>query len=729
MNDLISEAKQEVLRYCVDKLKKENKYTDYEIKTIEETLKSKLNTEPILTKKVKEVEQTNSTLVNETTENLYLDVFTTFKVNDLLTNIIDEYITMSLFNIKNVDTKLDKCLEKIEDFKEILKTKGNPKIISDGFISNASFETNNTMYRERYGEYVDKVYHARFDFDNKRITLPLLSKVNTTMYDNGVSTGSLKVTKQLGKGFININSSTSLDSVIDTSSKSFWKNTILADSPIKVEFSNEKPTTAKELKNYYYGIKNGALLELELNYESINTINCIQISPCSKYQMELVAIRYSDTDDVNEDLKELVTPDSTDKYLKNKVLDGTIVYNFPDVTCKRIYFIFKQINYERKNFILNTNETIKNEIWLDVIDDTKDTSLYDKDLIFKPNYLDRKINSNYLNDLNKFAINPKSINFYELFYENKKLFKSTLKNAYEFGFYNISTFFIDYANTGIYVSDWIEINQNIAKLSILTDEVHRLSSDGMIDTDIEYYISYAKDPKYYEWYPILPKNIDYIHSEMLQLGTDECLLRFPAKKLISVRMNEVLLKKDEDYIVHGDNGLITSIEIPIFNHRAIYKATYEPDLSAQVIKLIGDGAYSDVMTTTDSILCNGENQYTLNNSPYVNDANLTFVRIVNIETGEVAFQEGHNIYCCTDPSNPTESYKYFFDSEKLKYQYYTYENKIFFNNPIPSNFKIEVTYSHHVSKFRLKAIFRRNNNKDVWLSPVLNKIEYSVTVV
>lgn len=732
-NDFIEECKDEVLNDISNKLKKENKYSDTQKINILNQLKYKLYNDYLLSEKVIASGRTSSDIVNKVTENLYYDVYTSFKANDKLNKLIDEYTSISLFNLNNINVKLDKNIERINDFNEILKTKGNPRIITESFIDNESFSDNNLMYRERYNEYIDKSLHINYDFKNSRITLPLLSKTNMLMYDNGVSTASIKINKQIGENFLNINSSSSLDCVIDSSSKSYWKNTVLTDRELNVEFSNIRPSIPKELKNFYYGISNGGLLEIEINFEAITNINCIELTPCTKYPMELVAIKYSSTDDINVDLNELIYPDNENSNLRSKIMKNSIIYNFDNIICKRMYLIFNQINYEIKNFIINTKEMLKNEIYNDVYNPSKERDLFEnKSLMFKPNYLDRTINKQYLNDLNKFAVNNKSIDFYDLFYSKDSINKNITKNAYEFGLKNISTYYVDFANSGVYVSNFIDIKQNIETISILTDEIHEKASDGRIDTDIEYYITFKEDPEYYDWHSILPKNKNYVYSEMLQLDeNDLCSLRFKAKKLDSIYMNEILLVDGEDYKINYEGEYIESVEIFIFNHRAIYKASYEPIASSKKITLLGSDVLPEILNDSEVILCDDNNLYELSNVPYVDDYNKTFVKIINCETGEIVFQENKNVFCITNYVDPANSYQYFYGSanKNTEYQYYTYENKIFFDKPIPFGYKVEISYNHYISKFRLKAILRRNNYSDTWLSPILNKVEYSVTVV
>ncbi len=219
---------------------------------------------------------------------------------------------------------------------------------------------------------------------------------------------------------------------------------------------------------------------------------------------------------------------------------------------------------------------------------------------------------------------------------------------------------------------------------------------------------------------------------MLQLDeNDLCSLRFKTKKLDSIYMNEILLVEEEDYKINYEGEYIESVEIFIFNHRAVYKASYEPIASSKKITLLGSDVLPEILNDSEVILCDDNNLYELSNVPYVDDYNKTFVKIINCETGEIVFQENKNVFCITNYVDPANSYQYFYGSanKNTEYQYYTYENKIFFDKPIPFGYKVEIGYNHYISKFRLKAILRRNNYSDTWLSPILNKVEYSVTVV
>lgn len=731
LNELTYNAKKKVTEFLVNKKRKSDNLTIDELDILKKEIENKLFANTMLTRPINVVGRTNSATVNNTLENLYTDLLVSFSCCDELDKVIDQYVQTNISSVNTLNASIVKSLDRINDFLNVLKTNGNPLYITEGFRDNSSFENNKVFYKERYGEQMPFSFRVDFNDKNENISIPLLRHANMIMQDNGVSNANISVRKQLGDKLMKINNSTTLENAIDSSLQSYWTESILTNEPIKVVYSDEKPTTPNKLKDFYYGIKQGALLELEIVFESISTINQLEITPFGKYPMELIAVRYCSTDDIDNDLEELIYPGNEEKALDgNVILDKTKTFNFKEINCKRLYIITNQIHYERSNYIINTNEIIKNDIWHNIVNEKNINKYISNEYIFRPNYLDRFIENKSFAYINEELIKNRKIDLNRVFFDNDgNIFKTVLKNKYTYGFYNIAAYYNDFNRTGIYVSKPIDPKKNIKTLNIITDETHQLSSDKSILTDIEYYITYSENPTLDDWIPILPYNKDYIYCEMLQLESDECVLRFPAKKIDTIFMNDILLKEGEDYIVHENEGYKRSIEIPNFNHRAIYRASYEPIDEAKTLNLIDSNYIPTTMATVDTIHGNNNNIFELKNCPYIDTNQTTKVRIVDIETGQVLFQDGEGIECVTDIINPSDSYMNFKNSENLKYQYYTYENKIYFNHPISNEFKVEVSYRHYISNFRLKALFRRNTFKDTWLTPTLNNIEYKITTI
>lgn len=730
MNEFLQNAKDKVIKNILNQKRKEYDLSIEELKILKNELDAKLLNK-IMTTKIRNVGgRTNSNEITETLSELHTDLLVAFSCCDELDTLMDQYIQTNISAINDLNANVFKSFDKINDFLNVLKRNGNPLYITEGFRNNYNFENDSVFYTERYGEKLPKSFRVSFNDKSENISIPLLRHANMVVQPNGVSCANIKLRKQLGERLMKTNNSTTLENCIDTSLQTYWSNSILSNNPLKVEFSNIKPTSPSKLKDFYYGVKHGALFEIEIIFESISVINEIELMPFGKYPLELIAIRYSSTDDIDSDLEELVYPNNELKELDGNVkMDKTTSFKFKEINCKRLYLIVNQIHYEKNNYIINTNELVKEDIWHNIVNAKNINKYINSENIFKPNYTDRFIENKQFSYINEELIKNRKIDLNKIFFNNENLFKSVLKNKYTYGFYNIAAYYNDYNLTGVYVSKPIDANKNIKTISIKTDELHQLSSDLNTLTDIEYYITYHNNPNFDEWIPILPSNKDYIHAEMLQLGSDECILRFPAKRIDAIYMNDILLVEGTDYIVHENEGYKRSIEIPNFNHRAIYRASYEPIKEASELTLIDSNFLPTTMATIDTILGNDESIFELENCPYVDVNNLTRVRIVDIETGQVLFQDGNGIECVTDIINPGDSYMNFRDTENLLYQYYTFGNKIYFNHPIDSTKKLEVSYKHYISKFRLKAILRRNTYKDTWLSPIINNIEYKITTI
>ena len=68
-------------------------------------------------------------------------------------------------------------------------------------------------------------------------------------------------------------------------------------------------------------------------------------------------------------------------------------------------------------------------------------------------------------------------------------------------------------------------------------------------------------------------------------------------------------------------------------------------------------------------------------------------------------------------------------SLQILIQYYTNGRYLYFNQPITSNQKIEISYPSYNCKIRVKIILRRNSKKDLWITPVLKKYKLEFTTI
>lgn len=669
---------------------------------------------------------TDANKYNKTAFELYIDILTSFKYINSLDGVVNEHIEQNQTDISNLKANLNTANDEIDNYENTISSNGNPQYKIEGFRTSNSFNNNRNEYQERYGEHIPLSNTALYNSYEELVTLPYLRKENMISFENGVSLGDVSISKQLCSRLIKVrNGADAISNVIDTSVHKYWSETILTDEQIRVNFNKERPKDPKDLKDYYYGITHGALCEVEINFEAVSKVNEITIMPYGKYPIDIVAIRYKFSDDIEEDLKEVVFPNNPKEYLRNKTISSSISYRFEDINCKRIYIIFNQIHFTKTTFLMDCNEIFKNDLWFNATNKDNTKPNLKENILFKPMYNDKSSMDSTWKYINNLILRDREIDIKQILFGKDDVIKPVIKYEYNYGFYNISPDYVEFAETGVYVSNPISANGNIKSVSITTDESHPVVDDSYI-TDIEYYISSKNNPSWDEWYPICPINKDIIRSELLQVEYSTCKLRFPANEVITVKRDKIVMVQDYDYfLVHNSDGQIMAIDIPNYDFFVKYTVSYIPAENSRTIDLISDEKPIQEYSY-ETISGNNRTNYILKEHPYIDSSikTSTDVKLVNKYTCETISQNAEQIVCVTDPYNPGESYKNF-DKTSSKYQYYTDKNNIFFNQIIPEDFNIEVNYTHFASSIKIKAIFRRNTRDNGWVTPVLKKIKYS----
>lgn len=703
-------------------------------------LENKIKSKQLITNTTYQSGLTNSKAVSDTLESMYIDLLTTFGCVNELDDTIARHIELNESTINSLKVQISKANDKLDSFEAILSSKSNPDNYVEGFRNADGIESQAKFYTERYGEAIPPSCRANYNSNEELITLPYLVNSNMMLYNNGVSLGTVNISKQSGNGLLKIvNDKNSLENIIDTSSQSYWGETILCDSPMKIVYSNVRPIDPIDMKDFCYGLNHGALCELELTFEAVSTINEVTLAPYGQYPIDIIAIRYKTSDDVEEPIQEVVFPDNPINDRVGKTILSPGSFRFPDINCKKLYILFSQIHYTKSTFVYNSDDVFKNELWFSVTNSRSTKPLIDSEMLFKPLYTDRGLSDTAWSYINNLSVKNKHLDLKKILFDNKNINRVATKYQYTYGFYNISPNFNDFERTGVYVSNPITANGNIQSLRIITDEKHPLTDDKKHITDIEYYISYSEDPTYNDWKAILPRNIDYIESELLQLEYSLCMLRFPAKEVSAVYINGTLMDINVDYMLHRIkdnkknpelNGAIYAIDIPNIDFFANYTVSYVPlDCSKELI-LIDKLGEVPTINSIENINATNTSYYQLKNYPYINPKvkSITSVRLTDKNTGAILAESSNGVLCVTNPYSPEESYKNF-DKSCTKFQYYTYKNYIYFNNNIPSNYQIEISYSHYISSIRLKAILRRNTIKNGWVTPVLDKIKYEFVTI
>ncbi|MGO0904998.1 hypothetical protein ACTPC6_04410 [Clostridioides difficile] len=715
----ISKVKDEIIEEVVSEIAS-NCSTDEERAILENEFKTRIKNNMLITSLDEHGININSQSINKTMNELYIDLLTSFGVVNSMSELISKYDSMSISYINSIKTKVNQIKDKLESSRYSSSFKHMSKFIIDRFRNSNNFDKSKSIQKDRYGQWIPEKCYVNFDEKENILTLPFLKRDNMLRYDNKVSTASLNYNFQLGEGFVqSYNDETTLENAIDGNPTSFWSDTILSDAPLSVSFENSKPQVLYVRDNYFYGIDSGAVCDLELNFESINKINEINITPFTKYPIDIVAIRYKMTDDEDEVLVELVTPDNKDETLKSVFTRDKVTFRFPEIICKRIYILFTQKHYIREIYVYNPTEINKNLLWFN---NKNDKSEKVTKAVFKPVYYDREVNSLWqrMND------NILSYSYDELLSRivgNDKLNHKVLKYEYNYGLYDLGCYNNHFDRTGLYISKSVNLNSNIKSVQIVTDELHPKNSLGKTVTDIEYYITVSDNPDTKDWIPILPINKDIIESELLFItGSTRAYFRFEAEIVYKVMKDgEEMPLDSEEFYIHKNQktGFFWCIQIFNYDYNAVYSISYKAVKGSDSVDFA-----SKLETTIESF--NGENKsnFELKYSPFT-ESTVDYCDVKIVDT------LNQNINCeiealnMTDMSENGSSYKNF-DNSNDKLQFYIFENSIYFNREIDNKYIIDISYKHSVSKIKLKALFRRNTVKDGWLTPALKEIKYMV---
>lgn len=117
------------------------------------------------------------------------------------------------------------------------------------------------------------------------------------------------------------------------------------------------------------------------------------------------------------------------------------------------------------------------------------------------------------------------------------------------------------------------------------------------------------------------------------------------------------------------------------------------------------------------------NSIKLSHTPflYTGLASSTYIKVTIITPDGVVLEEGVDVINKTNYNNPSESYKNFSNDNTI--EYYFYKNKIYFNKPITKDFIIDIDYKCFVDSVRVKVVFKRKDNSQSALTPILNNYQ------
>ena len=755
MNTSLDKIKEDIINKVISQLEEIRYMTKAEKEVYKSSLISKVQSKLLTTTLRLQNELTNADDYNQTAFELYLDILTTFEYVDELYTTINNHQMLNESIVNTLYSTIAALNDKLNEYEAVIGTAGSPDCFIEGFRTRNYQENDSKYYTERYGELMPLSTYVKFNTEQENITLNYTRQQNVMVYQSGVQLGEISITKQYGSGFIKArNSEAKLENAIDTSLSTYWAETILADTEMKIKGEGYLNTNSLEQSNRsYYDLPRGALCEICLTFEALTKVNELVLKPFGNFPIDIIAIRYSLTDDDEDEIYDVLCPDNKKyEWLNNTSINQEYAFHFPEITCKRLFILINQLHCIKDTYIIDSNQMFKNELWFNATYNTTQDAVMENTTVFAPLYLDRSLEEPIWRYINNKIVTNKNIDINDLLINNKNKYLPVTKYQYTYGFYNIAPNFVEFQKAGIYVSQEIEVEGPIDTITLETEEEHFLTTYGYIATDIEYYITTKQNPSYQDWKPICPKNKNYINRELLQLDYDVCYLRHPAicgnsivydkdgnQQMEMQRpilyMNDVLMTEDVDYILrYNDYGNVVAVEVSNIDHFALYTISYQPDESSKELTLI-DEDNPLPSNSYEEIMGNGTGCYELQYYPYYNKNNSnissSYVKIIDINTNEVLNQtnkENSPIQCVTNQNSLDESYKNFITNTN-KIQYYTNGRYVYFNKPIPKHCRIEINYPSFDCKVRLKAILRRNTKKDTWITPVLNKFKLEFTTI
>ena len=676
---------------------------------------------------------TDAQKINDELQEYELDIQSVYAQLEHVGAQIKQHQRLNESILNDVKLKIKKADEKLDEYHQLMIDQSAHKVFYETFLDFNSLEKDESFYTDRDGTTVSPEHRLKLDVNRNALKLPTIHTENTLVNFAGVKLANIKITKQLGEGWIRSrNPEHCIDKAIDTSMETFWSETILVDEPLRVNLGVD-----------YYGIDFGAVCELEITFDFLTRINEITFTPFTEYPLEVVAI-HAYANDTSEEEFDLVSPQS---YMKNRESTDTMSFQFQDIVCKKLVIILNQKHYVKRDLLVEVGDKNLTDAWLK---SQGHLDFEDKELIFKPIYQDQFLktpNFFYLTDfLNKRDI-LKELEKFDEKYVPMKLQLS--KYEYQYGLYNLAVNRNEYHFEGVYVTRPLATG-NIHIVTLEAEEEHCFLPEVDIPvTSIEYYITDSKNPKPEDWIPILPKNIQEVLSERLFFDFDYenynkyiADMRFFAREIKAVRRNGHILKPHTDYELSGKKIIIYE-----YDASAIYTVDYIPEPDAYQIDFLK--RYTDskgIVRPRISIeqfdgLEKGA-EITLQNTPFVDKERLNMqslnwnptylsnsylpikVKLIlpdgqQIEQAVSANEQGTVITNKTDYFNPQVSLLEPFTGNN--YQYRVIDNKLKFNTELPKGTHIIVEYPYLTGPIRMKIIMRRNLHSAEGLTPFLHE--------
>ncbi|WDI05095.1 hypothetical protein PUW25_26355 (plasmid) [Paenibacillus urinalis] len=623
--------------------------------------------------------KTDSKSYNSNLEEIAFDLSTLFEASNQIDSLMDDNQRLSRSMLSDIRKKIYALNAEVEKQALIMKnTDGFVEGVHEQFKAPQYTETSESslaiLRKDRYGQYLNNKYSAEIVSDS--LQLASFETIDQLKNPYGRKLASIQVLNRIGT--VATNNNHPISNAIDGSQETFWAEVILADDVITQNISD---LWTHDYEGYEM---DGAMCELEIRLNGITTVSEISLDPYASYPLEIVAIHGYESSDYAGKTYKLVTPNHENPHQRSKKSVGQMTFQFPSVDVAKIRILLRQENYVKENYLVNVDEQNNMELWnkiagsaelmqlgTDAIADQREPgetiAEFDKKnqltgwsqyltalqewaekqgdkaksvLSAAKSAMEQVRMGNYQNPM-MLALRSISANTNQATVDEGTLSQQYIaanKLSYLYGLYNVSITGRKYLQRSIYVSQGLPVSGNVKRMSLVTEEKHHdmdlENGDKARITDVEYYISYKKNPEPTAWHPIMPADKDYVRGELLlgsSVGGDDYLLqntinfsfRFPviSKDTVAVRRDGVPIGGDQ-YVI-TDDGKRIGIRQSFYSASSIYTVDYKPVSEAYYVDVDAETVqpmqYINLQGETGEYFngVNANNTITLQHTPYV----------------------------------------------------------------------------------------------------------------
>lgn len=651
------------------------------------------NNEPIYMARIQE-DLTNPTNINLNFQEIDIEIKSIFSHIEKISNVISSHQQLNESLLIAMRIQMETLRDTIHRYESIFDMPHSHGVHVESFTNYKNFESEQKYYTTRFGRKISEEFRAEVDHGLQGICLPVLSRNNILISQNGEKLATVKIVKQIGQSLTN----STLGNILDSSTNMLWHEQVVCDEPIVAQSGDKQQP--------------GALCEIKIDFGRTVRFNEIHLTPFTEYPMDIVSIVAFQNKDSSDQGMSIISPDVVDHTLRSAFTADKIAYKFPHIDAAALLITLIQRHYSKTSIEIEEKISIE-EIPLGpelILPSLKD-NIFEK---YQYNYglTNVSIFNNERASIGIYVSNPIKIdgNVYSLQISTKDT-QATL---------NIDN---DITSVEYYVTS----KQNPEEqdwLSILPITSHSVQSELL--------------------QPIFSNN-QYIATTRFPLVSLESLMinNVPVHTGFNIINNSIIFNDmvlGAVYTINYQTSEVAKILDPI----SLYVNNNEGIVpNIQVIELAGIPSNKTlslpnyVYVDRKKILSMPHNYNPSILSDINNPNHYVPIKIRIIDSNGNQIDQPSDALNIRQPR--IENVTDYFETGNIKmtpfiasrpiYMYRVEGNKIHFNTAVPSSSKILIEYPHLSNIFRIKAILRRNFPEQYWATPVVQRLALAYKIL